>query len=669
MKILKKLQKLLIAIMVIILLELTVFNFRYYTTKMSRINPETIEISKENLTEKKYDGYVFEKTYTIKLNTTEVRGIKLNISQDSDYKEIKITPKFKDESQKYTFKKLESFNFIPKYKNREYIVLNSQENCIELELEMESNGDYNLESIEINTWYFEFNWFRVCMIIIISTILLYYKEINNYFKKHTNKKKTFYVGFILISTLLFIYFALGFGKAYENSSWRNNMDLKDMYRELTKSIKQGKITLDLPEEYREELLTLQNYQDYSEREKETHYLFDSAFYKGNFYCYYGIIPVITVLLPIALLTGIYCYSNVICIVYGTLVMIILLKIYLKLLEKFKVNFSFILEFLGYVTLLLTMELFVLKFQPNFYQAVDLCGIFWGLFAFWQIISLENSSKIKQKLVLIGLSYGCMVLTRPVYVFYIVPIVIAIWKYLIQNKKIEWKNVIVVTLPIVIMAIFQMWYNYIRFENILEFGQIYQITVNDTSTLKLEPGIAIDGVLSFLFNPPNITRHLPFLNYNSAGVNNGNVIFTDGVFGVFWHPFLLILLTARMRIKNNSNLKKLKVYTFLFLIITIMLLVIDTCLAGVIQRYLSDVLPALTILALVYWLLFIKESKNEEVREDRIKIYKIVCVVSIIVMSLFMYNCMSGFILNDGKYKHIDKRVIDYTIRHGLEFYK
>ena len=46
-----------------------------------------------------------------------------------------------------------------------------------------------------------------------------------------------------------------------------------------------------------------------------------------------------------------------------------------------------------------------------------------------------------------------------------------------------------------------------------------------------------------------------------------------------------------------------------------------------------------------------------------------CGVSIIVMSIFMYLCLNGFIINDGYYKHFDKKQIDYKIKHSIEFYK
>ncbi len=663
---LKKAIIIIVALLVVLLLELTVFNYRYYFTKLSGLSNEIINVSDDNITSSEFDGFTFKKTYTIKLNK-KIKGIKINLSQDTDYKEIKITPKFKDESKKYEFKKLEQFKYMPKYKNREYVVLNSQGNCLEFEFDMESNGDFKIESIELNTWYFEFNWIRVISLIVISFIVMYYKKINNYFEKNQKDKKIIYIGFISILTILFIYYCYGFGMIYEKSGWESGMVLKDIYREFTQSIMKGKVTLDFPENDREELSRLQNYQDYSERvEKGARYLYDAAFYKGNYYCYYGVIPVITILLPIALITGIYCYSNVVCIVYGTLVMILLLKIYLRILKKFKIKFGFLLEFVGYLTIVLTMELFRLKFEPNFYQAVDLCGIFWLLFAFWQILNLENEEKIKQKLFLIGMSYGFMVLTRPVYVFYIVPIVIAIWKYLIKDKKLELKNIAVFILPIIIMAIFQMWYNYIRFENVFEFGQFYQITINDTSSLEMDPGIAIDGVFSFLFNPPLISRHFPFFDYNEANVRNGNEIFTMGTFGLIWHPFLLIMLTATQRIKKN---KKLNIYSIVFFVISIIVLIINACFAGVIQRYLTDILPALTLLSLVYWLIYINESKNKEVKSERIKTFRLVCISSVIIMSLYAFSDLDNFMLKTVEKTPIDKRIIQYNIKHSIEFYK
>lgn len=661
MKISKNIKKLFLLLMVVLTLELTLFNFRYYETKLSRLEHKTMKMYKNNLFEDKDKT----KKYSIVLDE-KIKGIKVNIKQKNKDEEVSIITKFKDESSKYDFKVLDEIKYLSKYKNGEYITLNSQGKCIYLELDMNSNSNFNVESVELNTWYFDFNIFRVCMLIIISSIIIFKKEINDYFEKNNKRKLIVYILFIILSSMFYIYYSIGYHTLYENIKYARGSTFKDIYTEFTRSVTKGKITLDFSKEESKKLLNLKNYHDFSERVSSGYsYLYDAAFYKEKYYCYYGVTPVVTVLLPAYIITGKYFYSDLICIIYGTLIMIFILKIYLRILHKFKIKLGFIIEFIGYLSISLTMEIFFHRTIPNFYQAVDLCGIFWLLFALWQIMNLKNSKRLKMRLFLIGMSYGLMVLTRPLYVFYIVPILISIWKYIFKEKKINFKNGLAFVLPVIIMAIFQMCYNYLRFENIFEFGQIYQITINDTSSLKFDMGIAINGILSFLFNPPYFMRHFPFVGYNNAGVNNGNVIFSEIMFGIFWHPFLLILLTVKNRIKNNPTLKN---YSIVLFTLVLLQLLVDITYAGIIQRYLSDVLPTLTLVALVYWFIYINESRNKETKNDRIKLYKIICIVTFIMMSMFMYISIDSRLLRNEN-KNIDKRVIDYNIRHSLEFYK
>ena len=672
-----------LAILFILLLELTLFNFRYYTTTMSGLKPQTIEITEKNLASQRVMEprgsenmpsnaphiSITEKVYTVSLNQP-VNGIRLNLSSESENSEITVSPNMTDESSKYKKKELEEKTCSPKYHNSEYIAFTPQGKCIDLELKMTSDGDFNLDSIEINTWYFSFNWIRVCTLLFIAILLICRKPVNHFFEIHPAGRKAVYAGLIAAITVLIACYSSGFGRFYEHANWEKGMVLKDIYRELTKSVMNGQTALDFDEASKAELSKLENPQDASERQaKQTQYLFDAAFYDGNYYCYYGAIPVFSVLVPLALITGTAFYSNVICIVYATLVNVMMLAIYLKLLKKFRVQLEFLSELTGYLCLLFTMELFQLWLNPNFYQAVDLCGIFWSLLAFWQILKLEDGLHTKKRLFVIGLSYGCMVLTRPTYIFYIVPILFAIWRYLFKNKKPAAADCIAFTLPIIMMAALQMGYNYARFGTVLEFGQFHQITINDTSTLKAEPGIAIDGLLSFFINPPAFMRHFPFVGYNDAGVNSGNAIFTSWILGIFWHPFLLILLTARNRARNNPGHKRLAMYTVMFWLIIVAILVITICYAGVLQRYMTFILPTLTLMAFHYWLLYINESENGAVKKDRIRIYKTVCLTTLILMLLFAFTQIGLWVPNTRARRFVDTKVVEYNIRHSFEFYK
>ena len=667
--ILKKLNKMIIAIFIIILLEVTVFNFRYYTTKFSGLEKEMIEVTQENVVKNRYQGYETIKEYKININK-KVKGIKLNIYVDEPDKDVQIDTVFTDASAKNARKELDSITYNEKYRKIEYIVLNSQGECIELNLKCTSESFFSVRGIEINTWYFEFNIYRVAILFIVSLIILYRKEINEFFEKDEKRKKYAYIWFILIVVILYELYAMGYGKTYENFVSYDEKVYKDPYKLLTESIMEGKISLDFPTKYKEQLTELENYKDYSEKVfSNIPYLFDVAFYEGNYYCYYGIVPVLTVMLPIAMLTGICCYSNIACIIYAAITIILLHVIYQKLLKKFNIKLSFIIEFIGFLVLVLTTGIYLCMFQPNFYQAADLSAMAWGLLALLLILNLENNNKTRFKLCFIGISYGLVVCSRPIYVFYIIPIVICVWEYIFKNKKVDIKNGLAFAIPIIIIALLQMWYNYTRFDNPLEFGQFYQLTINDPSEQQVETGMSIEGVLSYLFNPPIFNREYPFVGFNDSGVNNGNIIYSETIYGLVWYPYLLILLFFKNRAKNKEYRKKLMAITISMIVIGIIMLVLNTCWAGMNQRYLVDILPILSILALINWLMYINESKNEEAKAERLKTYKICCLIAFIVMNMYALPRLEPRALEAGEFKNIDKEVVQYEIKHLLEFYK
>ena len=75
----------------------------------------------------------------------------------------------------------------------------------------------------------------------------------------------------------------------------------------------------------------------------------------------------------------------------------------------------------------------------------------------------------------------------------------------------------------------MWYNYARFENPFEFGQFYQLTLNDPSQQPVELGMSIEGIMAYLFNPPKFNREFPFVEFTKSDVRNGNVIYSGLIY--------------------------------------------------------------------------------------------------------------------------------------------
>ncbi len=651
-------------IIITILLEIFVFNFRFFVVKFSGLKKEqinTYEILKE-------DKESMVKNQEIKITINKkVQGIKLNFENLSD-KNINVNVSFKDEGEIYTRKDYTNIVYNPKFTNSEYFVYNSQGNCKEIYLYIESTEDFHLENIEINTWYYHFNFLRVFIIILVGTFLLYYKEINIYFEKRKKLRIAIYV--ILIITFIIIYGIFSIVKTKNRRFGEGSIDVRvDPYNLLTESLLHGRIDLNYPYEGSpvtqqeiNHLSTLNNPRDISERfdEKVIHY-FDTAFCNGTYYCYYGIVPVLTVMLPITILTGTIVYSNIPCFIYCSILAIVVLLLYLEILKRLKVKLDFILEVFLYIVLFSATGILILTGASTFYQATELSGLAWCGIGIYLLLKLDNDKKVNLKLFLAGLSFGLMVCSRPVYVLYFIIYVILAYKHIVINKRINIQRFLYFAMPIIVIAILQMTYNYIRFENVFEFGQFYQLTINDPAQQKMDIGMSISGIVAYLFNMPNIVDSYPYILPVDAQVKNGTIIYTERIFGLICYPFLWIVIMGRSLLKKEKILKYLWVS---MLVITIIALAVNTCLAGINQRYVVDVQPCIAFIALILWLKYI-EKYNSDGRSKKLLV--LLSIITIFTNMGIMINRTTSATSTLGIEDTME--YITYTIRNAIFFYK
>ena len=658
----KEIIKFIILVIITILLEITLFNFRYWQIKFSGLEEKIINVDKENILYEtvEYDQNV--KNIEVDINE-KVNGIKLDISTDSK-ENVEITTKFSDNSAKYDEKYLDDVIYNSEFKNSEYIVLNSMQECKKVNFTIKSNDVVDLKSITINTWYFNFNIYRVLLIILVLIILSNVNNINNHYEKNPEMKKVTYIIILGIIITSYIAYALPFPKYLENYMYINRAIREDPYKMLTQSLISGNVDIEFDNESKQLLSNLDNYQDYTERrEKNVDYLFDFAFYNGSYYCYYGIVPVLTVLLPIALIFKIYLSSNIICIIYSSMCIILLKLIYSKILNKYDIKLKFTTELIGFLTLVLSSGIIVLMATANFYQAADLCGIAWGLLATFLILLLENNRKVTLKLFLIGLFFALMVCSRPIYVLYIIPIIICVFKYIIYNKRVNVKRIIAFSAPIIIIALAQMYYNYIRFDNIFEFGQFYNLTINNTKDQTMDLGRAIEGTLAYLLNPPSYRPTFPFVELINPNVINGNVIYNEPVLGIIWFAYFWVFILSKKIIRLDES-KKLKWILIVSGVLTVIIFSVNTCLAGINQRYTVDIQPMLALLACVMWAIYLKNQKD-----NKSDLFEIIIRLAFIITALYMlsrlnYDLIPGF---SDSYSKIGKT--QYYIEKIFEFYK
>ena len=215
------------------------------------------------------------------------------------------------------------------------------------------------------------------------------------------------------------------------------------------------------------------------------YRWDTAYYHGHYYMYFGVVPVFLLFLPFRLITGMslttYHATQVfvalfICGVFANFYMMskrffkkMTLGMYLMLASAFSI-----------------MSVWYSVDAPALYCTAitgALCMEIWSLFFFMRAVWVEEDEKKSIRLAFFGslfgaLAFGCRPPVALANLFVIPMLVVYLKKHKFTKKLFG--ELVVAALPYVVIGIFLMCYNYARFESPFEFGQAYQLTAADQS---------------------------------------------------------------------------------------------------------------------------------------------------------------------------------------------
>lgn len=132
-----------------------------------------------------------------------------------------------------------------------------------------------------------------------------------------------------------------------------------------------------------------------------------------------------------------------------------------------------------------------------------------------------------EMVICGIAIVLTVASRPLMIVYASIMVgaILLW-YLVHEKCLKSKLLVLIAVgtPVVIGALALMWFNYVRFHSITEFGQFLQFTIFDTryNETPRDLGFYQIAIYDYLFSPINFIGSSPFvslddLHYQNTGV--------------------------------------------------------------------------------------------------------------------------------------------------------
>ena len=306
-------------------------------------------------------------------------------------------------------------------------------------------------------------------------------------------------------------------------------------QEIVDAFEAGQVTLDrIPDP---NLLALDNPYDVSQRDASgASVQWDHLLYDGKYYSYYGIAPVLVLFLPYHLLTGYYFPTVWAVWLFAVLGIIFLTKLYLAVTERFAPKDTPVsLLLIGLAMVQFSSGIFFTLYNSSFYEIAQASGfVFVTAGAYFMIASnVVGEGVIRYwKLAVSAACLSMGVLCRPTLAVYCVAALLFVYagfrKKLRAYQKMgdaEKKQTpklkyylpyfLCALLPFAVIGSVQVWYNWVRFGNPLDFGIQYSLTINDFTHTQYHTHFALLGIYSYLLAPPVFQERFPFFRAGDA----------------------------------------------------------------------------------------------------------------------------------------------------------
>lgn len=399
---------------------------------------------------------------------------------------------------------------------------------------------------------------------------------------------------------------------YNNSA--SDIKLNLMYNcDFTDALINRQLNLDI--EVNDNLKALENPYDTSVRQTQNiDYSWDTAYYNGKYYCYFGIVPALLFFVPYKLITGAYLQCNIIVMISYSIYMLFLDITLIKIMRHAVADVQFGVELTALAILNATINIFHFAAEPSFYMVLYAVGLMFVAigfccFAFWYTGRQTNKLLLFLGASCLSLAVGC----RPPLLLYTLLIIPFGIKVIMEKKKACITDMIVLLIPYVVIGSALATYNYLRFGSILEFGVKYQLTAQDqvhgTSSIYEVPILLWLG----FFQPLNFSAVFPYiLSPDSAHNYAGNFFTGPGLTPLLSQtPLLWVLFIPIVWKRWRESHDTFSCITLSFSAVTgIVMLVLILLNSGVEWRYTSEIAPILCIVAILLVANIVRKANHE-----------------------------------------------------------
>lgn len=340
-------------------------------------------------------------------------------------------------------------------------------------------------------------------------------------------------------------------------------------------------------------------------ERKYDYPWDTAYYQGNYYVYFGVVPAVMVLLPYRLLTGTYLDLDYPILGFGILFLLGLFGVYSRIVKRCFPQISFALYWKGLLIMCTSLNLTWCLRRTLVYELAITSGICFAVWAMFFVLAALDGVRLKPLCFFLSgacsaLAVGC----RPTMLFVSMPVfLLGLFALKSEKGKVRFGYLFLFFLPYILAGAALMKYNYERFDDPFEFGITWQLTTENRATglPLLGPWGRTLSILASLFTLPNVDMEFPFIHPQCPALTyNGVILNTDVVMGLFAYPVMAFLVLFPL---VRKDMQKRSEFLFPFCVSCLAAaagICVTASAFAVTNRYLTDylflaVLPALAVL--------------------------------------------------------------------------
>lgn len=380
------------------------------------------------------------------------------------------------------------------------------------------------------------------------------------------------------------------------------------YKELAAAMAKGQVALDYAPS--EGLLSAPNpYDTIYLQANGIEYKADYAFYNGKYYVYFGIVPEVLLYLPYYFLTGDDFPNHAAVFLFYAAFVLGTFMLFKRMCDRYFKNVS-LASYLIVSSAIVTSGPFAyLYFTADVYSVPVMGAMAFTAFGLYLWINgllyadrsrnLADDKQKKQCEIVTVLSYifgslsmslvaGC----RPqmlIFSFLAIPL---FWDEVITKRELfGQKNIgktAALCVPYVLSAALVMWYNAARFGSVFDFGATYSLTNNDMNLRGVSLSRMLSGLWVFFFKLPLFTERFPYLHTTTFDFGWMGRVTTEHYYGgvisccvLTWALFLIF------HFRSDIKQKKLTWMLTLVLAGSVIIAMLDSDRAGVLQRYASE----------------------------------------------------------------------------------